>query len=88
VPELVDILGYAGTVTAFSFMVPQVYLTYKTKSVEDISWGMLFILLTNCILWWGYGFLLPSFPVVLANSIAFVVVVTQIVLKIRYRNNP
>lgn len=87
-PELVDLLGYAGTITTFSFMVPQVYRSYRTKSVEDISWGMLTILLLNCFLWMGYGTLLPSFPVVLANSIALVLVLMQITLKMLYRNNP
>ena len=86
-PDLVNVLGYAGTVTAFSFMVPQVYRTYTTKSVEDISWGMLAIFFMNCLLWMGYGVLLPSFPVLLANSIALIVVLIQLTLKTLYRNN-
>ncbi|TSC86455.1 MAG: hypothetical protein G01um10148_441 [Parcubacteria group bacterium Gr01-1014_8] len=36
--EVADLFGYAGTLTGISFMIPQVYHTYKTKSVEDISW--------------------------------------------------
>lgn len=45
--ETAEIFGYAGTVTGVSFMIPQVYRTYKTKSVEDISWGMLVLFFLN-----------------------------------------
>ncbi|MBI5456170.1 hypothetical protein HY969_00340 [Candidatus Kaiserbacteria bacterium] len=86
--ELADIFGYAGTVTAVGFMIPQVFRTYKTKSVEDISWGMLSVFLLNCFFWTTYGILENSMPVILANSIAGAVVLIQITLKILYRNNP
>ena len=86
--EFVDFVGYAGTITAFSFMIPQVYRTYTTKSVEDISWAMLVILLTNGALWLTYGLLLDSIPLIIANSISIVVTSTQIILKILYRHNP
>ena len=86
--ELADIFGYAGIVTGFSFMLPQVYRTYTTKSVEDISWGMLGLFFLNCTFWLAYGILLPAFAVALTNVLALVVVCLQIVLKYLYRNNP
>jgi len=86
--EWADIFGYAGIFTGVSFMLPQVYRTYKTKSVEDISWGMLLLFLANCLVWIGYGILLPAFAALVTNAIALVVVLFQIVLKFAYRNNP
>lgn len=86
--EVVDMAGYAGAVTGVTFMLPQVYRTYTTKSVEDLSWGMLILFFLNCIFWLTYGILLPAFPVALVNAIALFVVGTQIVLKILYRDNP
>lgn len=85
--EIVDIVGYAGAVTGTSFMLPQVFKTLKTKSVEDLSWGMLLLFGLNCILWMAYGFLAHTFPVLLTNVIAFVVLLLQVVLKVRYRDN-
>ena len=86
--EIADVFGYAGMVAGISFMVPQVYRTYKTKSVEDISWGMLCVFLLNCIFWTIYGILKEALPVILTNSIAGAVALTQLTLKIQYRNNP
>ncbi len=86
--EVADIFGYAGTVTGISFMIPQVYRTYKTKSVEDISWGMLGIFLFNCIFWSVYGVLENALPVILTNASALLITLFQITLKVLYRNNP
>jgi len=86
--EFAELFGYAGTVTAVSFMIPQVWKTWRTKSVRDISWGMLAILFLNCIFWFIYGVLLDRAPLMLANGVAFVVICAQIALKVRYRSNP
>ena len=86
--EFADLFGYAGIFTGVAFMVPQVWKTWRTKSVEDLSWGMLILFFFNCIFWFAYGTLIGAFHVAVVNGIAFVVVVIQIVLKFRYRNNP
>lgn len=85
---MVDLVGYAGMVTGVSFMLPQVYRTYRTKSVEDISWGMLALLFLNCVFWLSYGLLSGSLPLIITNLIALLVSILQISLKILYRNNP
>ena len=86
--SLADIVGFAGTVTGISFMLPQVYRTYTTKSVEDLSWGMLILIFLNCVFWFTYGVLLHSLPLITVNGIGGVVISVQIFLKILYRNNP
>jgi len=86
--EIADMFGYAGMVTGVSFTLPQVYKTYRTKSVEDISWGMLVLLVLNCVFWFSYGYLQDSLPLLLTNGLSLFVVSVLIVLKIRYRNNP
>ena len=69
-------------------MVPQVWKTWKTKSVEDLSWGMLILFFLNCVFWLIYGTLSNATPVAVVNGIALIVSSTQISLKFRYRNNP
>lgn len=85
--ELADIFGYAGTITGISFMLPQVYRSFKTKRVDDISWGMLVLFFLNCIFWLTYGLLSSAFPVILTNGIALLVIILQIMLKVRYSDN-
>ncbi|RJR14033.1 hypothetical protein C4585_01005 [Candidatus Parcubacteria bacterium] len=86
--EFAELFGYAGMVTGVSFLIPQIYKTYQTKSVEDLSWGMLSMFFLNCIFWSTYGILIGALPIVLTNLCALVVNITLITLKIRYRNNP
>jgi len=86
--ETADMFGYAGMVTGVSFLIPQVYKTYQTKSVEDLSWGMLGIFFLNCVFWSVYGILIAALPVILTNAAALAVNLILIVLKVRYRNNP
>ncbi len=86
--EIVDIVGYMGTVTGTSFMVPQLYRTFKTKSVEDLSWAMICLLLVNSILWIIYGWLVPAGPILVANGVVLIISILLLILNVRYRNNP
>ncbi len=81
---LTTIVGYLATVTGTCVMLPQVYKTFKTKSVKDVSWGMLVIYFFNGIFWLTYGLLLGAFPIILTNSIAIVISIAQIILQVRY----
>jgi len=80
-----DIFGYAGMFTGVSFLVPQIWKSWRTKSVEDISWGMLALIILNCVFWFIYGLLLYSLPLMLTNGAAFLMTMAQIALKVRYR---
>ena len=86
--DIAEMFGYAGMIAGVSVFIPQVYKTYRTKSVEDISWGMLALVVLNCFFWFSYGYLQGSLPLILTNGMGFFVVSVLIILKIRYRNNP
>jgi len=86
--DFASLFGYAGTLTGVSFMLPQILKSLKTRSVEDISWLMLWLLWLNIIFWGMHGLFLGSMPLVVVNVIGFVIVSFQITLKYRYRNNP
>ena len=86
---LTTIVGYLATVTGTCVMLPQVYKTFKTKSVEDVSWGMLIIYLFNGVFWLTYGLLLGATPLIVTNALALIICTTQITLQVRYsRNQP
>ena len=68
-------IEYVGLFDAFLSaitFIPQVLHAYKTKSVGDLSWGMLWIVFTSVIVWLVYGFYLHLLPVIIANSIILV----------------
>lgn len=74
----------AGALTTFAF-VPQVLHSYKSRSVQGISWGMLISFTTGVILWLVYGLYLHSWPMILANSVTLIFQAPLIVMKLRYR---
>ncbi len=73
----------AGTCTIISFL-PQVFKTVKTKRTKDISLAMYAVLAVGLFMWIIYGVLTNNFPIILANSISFILAVIILVLKIRY----
>jgi len=74
----------AGTLTTIAF-VPQLTKTWKTKSAEDISFGMFAIFCIGVLLWLVYGLLIGALPVILANMVTLVLAGAILVLKIKYR---
>ncbi|KKW08144.1 MAG: hypothetical protein UY44_C0017G0002 [Candidatus Kaiserbacteria bacterium GW2011_GWA2_49_19] len=81
---LTAIFGTLATATGTCLMLPQLYKTFKTKSVKDVSWGMLVVYFLNSIFWLIYGLLINATPIVFTNIIALVVSIAQIILQVRY----
>ncbi|MBC7721476.1 MAG: hypothetical protein H7068_05585 [Pedobacter sp.] len=68
----IEYIGLFGAFLSAITFIPQVLHAYKTKSVGDLSWGMLWIVFTSVIVWLVYGIDLHLVPVIIANSIIFV----------------
>lgn len=81
----IEILGLlAATITTAGF-VPQVYKIWKEKSTHDISLNMYLLLTLGLILWLAYGIAIESLPVILANGITLLLVLSIVVLKLKYK---
>jgi MtN3 and saliva related transmembrane protein len=82
--RLTTLLGsLAGMLTTISF-VPQVFKAWRSKRCDDLSWGMLVTFSTGVVLWLIYGLRLWAMPIIMANAVTLALLVTIIVLKIRY----
>ena len=78
-------IGYiAGTLTTISF-VPQVIRAWRLKETRDLSLAMLLLFALGVCLWAVYGFWIDSLPVIAANLISLVLILTLLGLKLRYR---
>jgi MtN3 and saliva related transmembrane protein len=80
-----EIIGYIAAVLGTSIMIPQLIKSLKTKSVKDISTWTLVLFLLNNLFWITYGILINSLPVALSNGIVFMIVFTELSLKVKYR---
>ena len=82
--EYIGLLG--ATLSAITF-IPQVILAYKTKSVGDLSTGMLVIVFTSVIIWLIYGIYLHLLPVILANAVILVLSIVLLYFKFTFKSN-
>jgi len=73
----------AATLTTCSF-VPQLTKIWRTKSAEDLSYGMFSVLSTGVFLWLVYGLMRGDVPLIAANTITLMLNVAILVLKVRY----
>ena len=80
-----EIMGLLAAVLTTAAFVPQVYKTWKTKSVDSLSLTMYIAFFMGIVLWLIYGFYLDSIPMILANSITGVLALMLIYFKIRYK---
>lgn len=82
-----DIVGYAATLVGTSMMMPQVVRSWQTRHMRDVAWGMIALFLVNCLLWLAYGLMIAAPPMIVANSIGFVISLVLLGLKVRFRWN-
>lgn len=81
---IITVIGLlAGTLTTIAF-VPQVMKTWRTKSTEDLSLGMYLIFCCGVILWLIYGIIRTDLPIILANAVTLLLILSVLFLKIIY----
>ena len=83
--DMVTLIGLlAGTLTTVAF-VPQLLVTWRSKSADDLSLWLLVTFNAGIVLWLLYGFLIHSIPVIVANFVTLVLALAILVLKVKYR---
>ncbi len=79
-----EIIGHIGsTLSSLTFM-PQVYQTWKTRSVKDLNLFMMLIVFVSTIIWIVYGVGRGLLPVIICNSIICALSVILIYFKFRF----
>jgi 5'(3')-deoxyribonucleotidase/uncharacterized protein with PQ loop repeat len=74
----------AAACTTLSF-IPQI-VKIKKQGGADLSYGMLFIYLSGCLLWFSYGLMIHSQAIIWANGLTSVLVITGTVMKVTHPN--
>ena len=60
-------LGATASVGTALLYLPQIYTTYKTKTVEGLSLNHLIYSVIVCFVWLWYGFLVDDWPIIAAQ---------------------
>jgi MtN3 and saliva related transmembrane protein len=79
---IIELIAAALTTSA---LFPQLIQVWKTKSTNDISTGMFTLTSTGVFVWFIYGVFVDNFPIIIANSLAFIQAITILFLKIKYK---
>jgi len=82
-----NIFGYMGSILLPITLLPQLYLTYKTKKVNDISYLFICLQIITCICFLTYGILLEEIPLIIANSVVLVQLLILLSFKKVFSNN-
>lgn len=83
--DAITTIGLIAALFTTVSLFPQLIKVYKTKSAKDISTGMFTLFCGGVFLWVIYGILLNDFPIMIANSLAFVQAVVILIFKAKYK---
>jgi len=82
----IEALGLFGAFLSSVTFIPQVYKTWQTRQVKDLSLTMMMIVLTSTIVWLVYGMYLLLWPVIICNAIMCGLSALLIYFKLSFRN--
>lgn len=79
-----EIIGYLAGIILTLCYLPQILKTYRIKHANDVSMWMLILTIISTVLYEVYAWQLGLMPVVVMNGIFGILVVVEIIMKIRY----
>jgi MtN3 and saliva related transmembrane protein len=79
-----ELLGYMAAVVTTASFAPQAYLVWKTRNVNGVSLGMYTIISVGLSLWLAYGFMIDSWPVIIANAATLSLSLFILAMKLRW----
>jgi MtN3 and saliva related transmembrane protein len=80
----IKLLGFsAATCTTLAY-APQFVKVWRTRSTEDISLGMFFVMVLGVMLWLLYGLFTGDAPLIAANAITIVLAGGILFMKLKY----
>lgn len=80
-----DLIGYCAAFLTTLAFVPQAHHSWKTRDLSGISLPMYGLFSLGVLCWLVYGFLIGSWPIVVANSITLILACAVLYLKIKHQ---
>jgi len=78
------LVGFAAALLGTIAFLPQAIKCWQTKHTKDISFPTYIILGSAVFLWTIYGLLIKDIPVIMSNSIAFIIVSSILIMKMKF----
>lgn len=84
--SLIVVIGVLASICTGISLLPQLAKLVKEKRPENISLGMVSILMAGLGLWVYYGFLKEDWIIIVSNSFSWLVNSVIVVLTMKYKN--
>ncbi len=81
---LTELLGAVAAVCTTAAFLPQAVKVIRERDTAAISLVMYVVFTTGVALWFLYGLLIGSAPVMIANAITFIMALVILATKLRY----
>jgi len=82
---IASFIGIIAGICTSASLFPQLLKIIRERKAEDISWGMLVILISGLGLWVVYGFMKNDLPIILTNLFALVINALTIWFTYKYK---
>lgn len=80
--SIITIIGSLAAIASTISFAPQAWKIIKSRKTSDISLGMYAVTVCGFALWTVYGILLGEWPLIVTNSICFMLAGFILVMKI------
>jgi len=78
------VIGSLAALLSTVAMTPQVIKIHKTKNTRDLSLMAFVVLSCAIFLWFIYGLLIMALPVIIGNTLGFILTIYIVIMKIKY----
>jgi MtN3 and saliva related transmembrane protein len=79
-----SLIGFGAAALTTGSFLPQLIQIWKTRETKDLSLSMYLVLALGILLWFIYGIIIFSWPVIIANGVTFIFVTIILFLKIKH----
>ena len=80
----IEFFGYFAAILTTAAFLPQLIKTLKTKKADDVSLITLIMFICGVASWIIYGYSIYSVPILMANTITFILNLFILISKIYY----
>jgi len=80
-----EICGYLAGIFYASSLLPQIYKSCKTKKLDDLSWGWLFIFALALLMSLIYSYYRNLPPILISSSIELTLLLILMIMKTYYK---
>lgn len=85
--QLAFYIGIGSGICTAASLLPQLIKIIKQRKADDISYGMLFILMTGLIGWIIYGIIKKDWPIIATNAFSVIVNTLIVIFTIRHKRS-